>query len=737
MLGRASEMFSTPSTSARRTTVAGPASSHRTTAQALNSRGVRAVETPYVTRFDRPPGCRSAVQDFLAGLLPSQSPPQGQQQEAPDVVVAPPAINNCYLKLLRVFDSKQHDEKFFNKALFGAMAESIKLTASPPPSATAAGDVSPRRMRWLRRLQHTTATPQQQQQQPPPPTTLRSKVLITESMIVLERIVNPSAWGYEFATGLAREVSINPESGGCILGCNARLDHAWVVFCRRVGGTDQDWVVWRALAAVDLKAGRNVSALTRLEGGSVDRGPPSPLLLAGNGPLAQVIMYTLLHVAPGIASLGEELPQAIPFALVACKTRASKTPIEQGWVHGNLVTPSFCGDGYSYSLDAYGPIRLEKGANHSPVAAYLDVMTKGLIVANRFLDRLISDQSLPAPRPISGRELRFGVSTVRAEPPHLPPELFSNVGLVATPVSRYGVEPRPRTAHHPHVRISQGELFQATVNLRALRSALDSPAQNRVFWCRDAHNTPSDDPQTVLIKVSSDSCFDLLIPSGAAYLRHLNEGHWISDGAVREALSRSLLGVYRTPDGNGLVQLLPNLQGGYSSLSPRYLCESANGRSALWRAFAGLVLEVLIPLARADVVHSDVRAGFDVTSNLLYNPADESMRLIDLDSLCTFSRLEKLSDVTDLKNMSALELPDALQSAMGYVLAQVICAAEVWLGRIAHDDVSANATIRRGWSSLRDAAVHPALHVGAIVVAGDVDEALVGVALDHYRAKFD
>jgi hypothetical protein len=212
--------------------------------------------------------------------------------------------------------------------------------------------------------------------------------------------------------------------------------------------------------------------------------------------------------------------------------------------------------------------------------------------------------------------------------------------------------------------------------------------RHRVFWCRDAAHPSSDEeePQTVLFKVSSDSCFNLLIPSGAAYLRHLEEAQWMqhANGAVRGALSRSLWGGSITPDGNGLVQLLPNVQqGNYSGLSPReVLCEDdASGRGALWRAFARLVREVLIPLARwAGVVHADVRAGFDVTSNLLHNPADESMRLIDLDSLCQFSRLERLSDATDVKYILAQELPAPLKSAMGFVLGQVLCAAEVWLG---------------------------------------------------------
>jgi hypothetical protein len=723
-------MASNPSSSASRTFSAGPASNYRTTAHNLASRGVEAVETPYVTRFDRAPECRTAVQDFLAGLpLPPSSMSQRQLQRgarAPGVVAPTTAIvEHCYLTLLKVFDTGYSGEKFFNKALFRAMGECVLQAASPPPSAS---DVSPRHMRWLRKQQAPPRTPST----PPPP---GFQVLVTERMIVFDRIANPSAEGYEFAAGLAREVAFNPEKAGCILRCKAQLDHALVLLVRRAGGTDRDWVVWRALAAVDLKAGENVCALTRSGAGGLGNVNVSaevldPLLVDGNGPLAQVIMYTLAHVLPGIASLGE-CPRAIPFALVACKTRASKARIKQGWVHGNLVTPSLCGGGYSYSLDAYGEVLGEAGANHPPLAAYLDVMTKGLGAANRWLDRLVAGRPLPAPHPVSGRELRFGMLTA---PEDLPlPVLLTDVELVATPVSTYGIEPRARTAH-PQFRIYQGELFQATVSLQALRSASISTARHREFWCR---NTSPSNPESVLIKVSSDSCFDLLIPSGAAFLRHLKERPWDADVAVREALSHSLLGVYLTPDRSGLVQLLPNLQNDYSALSPREWPRENDGWGALWRSFAGLVRDVLIPLAGSDgqVVHADVRAGYDVTSNILCKTEDGSMRLIDLDSLCEFGRLENLPGVTDLKHIVAKRLPDQLKSAMGFVLGQVICTAEVWLERTLHNDVKANATIDRGWRSLT-AVPDPVVAVGAVAEAGGVDEALVAKVLHHYQEKF-
>jgi hypothetical protein len=141
------------------------------------------------------------------------------------------------------------------------------------------------------------------------------------------------------------------------------------------------------------------------------------------------------------------------------------------------------------------------------------------------------------------------------------------------------------------------------------------------------------------------------------------------------------------------------------------------------------------------IVHPDVRIGYDATSNLLFNVTDGAMRLIDLDSLCAFEDLLDLPDVTVEKYLSAKKMPGKLKSAMGFVLGQVVCAAEVLLGRTLHNEVQANATVLR--------ALRPVTNVDnpGVFNADDfdedgafqatVDDALIGAVLERYRDKFD
>ena len=133
---------------------------------------------------------------------------------------------------------------------------------------------------------------------------------------------------------------------------------------------------------------------------------------------------------------------------------------------------------------------------------------------------------------------------------------------------------------------------------------------------------------------------------------------------------------------------------------------------------------VLIPLANDEIVHADIRAGYDVTSNVLYSPTTGTIRMIDLDSLCYYSKLSGLSDVEDERNINADYLPPELDSALGFVLGQVICVAEAWHGKIVDANVKANVMI--------DGVVeaHP-----EIVVGGQVDVAQIETALKHYKNK--
>jgi hypothetical protein len=326
-----------------------------------------------------------------------------------------------------------------------------------------------------------------------------------------------------------------------------------------------------------------------------------------------------------------------------------------------------------------------------------------------------SDQGLPAPpvNPVvlTADELR-DVATCNAESNRS--YLFSFVGSV------------------------RNELFQARVNLDALRSQLGQ--QHRVFWRPDAYPGSK---HPVLIKVSSKSCFHLLIPTHAAYLYSLpkDADTWELREGVRVALSQSLHGVYVTPDRCGLVQLLPDLlRLEYEPLPDGEVLDAA-GWVALWRAFASLVTEVLIPLARAGIVRPDARIGYDATSNVLYNVTDGAMRLIDLDSLCAFEDLLDLPDVTVEKYPSAKKMPGKLKSAMGFVLGQVVCAAEVLLGRTLHNEVQANATVLRALRPVTNADNPGVFYADDFDEDGTfqatVDDALIGAVLERYRGKFD
>jgi hypothetical protein len=296
--------------------------------------------------------------------------------------------------------------------------------------------------------------------------------------------------GYEYAADLAREATLHPESGS-ILEDGARLDHALVVYRKPAGGNDSEFVVWRALAVVDFKVGETECKPAKKEGGTAVDPESLALSRTVNGPLAQVIMYTFALAVPGIAALGE-LPESVPFAVVACRSDPSQS-VEIGWVHGNVVTPEACGELFSFNVDAYGPLHQINDLNDSDdssVAAYLDVMTKGLAVAVRWLERLMeaphglpaASKLLPAPHPTSGRNLRFGLS-LRSGAAAIPgsgvdiTEIHQNATLLGTPVLEYRTK--------DHFRIHQGELFQARVNLDALRSQLGQ--QHRVFWCPDAY----------------------------------------------------------------------------------------------------------------------------------------------------------------------------------------------------------------------------------------------------------
>jgi hypothetical protein len=572
-----------------------PASHHSPTVNNLNSRGIVAVETEYVNGFSTTEGCRKTSKEaFFDRLCPGLREVQ---------------FNASYGALLGVFDQSYSSENKFNEELFEAVGKCIQ----------------------------DLATKKKGQFKFRPPVLGTDKNLIV--LAPKDRLVIGDT---EYAAGLVREKTV-PKDRRTILVDDARLDHAAVMLRRPAtanrNGNMASWNVWVALAVVDFKMqGKGVRGLATNSNGNVEPSALHPLDPESHGPLAQVMMYTAAHALRGAAALGQ-LPESIPFAVVSCrKTGGSNADEDEcNWVHGNLVVPEACGFRYRFNVDAYGNlVEGTKLENHSSLAAYLHVMSHGLKLASEWLAEAFEAkpalQKTPAPHRLSGRSLHFGTD----KPLTRDGETEARLVLVATPVSKYG-----KCGLH----IAQGELFVATVNLQKLRSSVSGP--HKVFWCRDTY----DDKETsVLVKVSSRLCFNLLVPPGNAYLYGSADDVWKLRRTVREVLSRSLYGFYVTPGKHGLVQLLPNLvEQGYVVLRPKdWLFEDT--WSALWDAFAQLVTGTLLPLARYEILHADLRAGYDVTSNVLYNPVAGSMRIIDLDSLCDFQSLDEMNFTRDGRN---------------------------------------------------------------------------------------
>jgi hypothetical protein len=278
-------------------------------------------------------------------------------------------------------------------------------------------------------------------------------------------------------------------------------------------------------------------------------------------------------------------------------------------------------------------------------------------------------------------------------------------------------------------RISQGELLRATLDLRRLKAATAAAGSpNGVFWCRENVSEGEEDEEPeVLIKVTSIPCFNVLVESDIL-VGIGSKG--FATRAIVDILSRSLYGVYVTEGETGLVQILRNLRWqGYRRLRPKSVVQEKGGNwSSLWRAFENFISDTLIPLARADIVHPDIRAGFDETANLLYNSEKASIVMIDLDSLCLYDTWKKipLCEWDKYLNLKILRKSNLeVRLPLDFVCLQVACIAEVWLAEAEHDKVDATSAVLRGRTDylLKDGRTIPR-------------ENKVAAVLDHYRLRF-
>jgi hypothetical protein len=678
-------------------------------------------ESPRDARFADRAACREVVGRFFSLLL------VGDDEE--DGVAA---LNNgsssgstrrpvAWEALEKVFGARHGDETSFGASLLAELGTA--LGAALEPREGGAG-------RWIAEADAD-----------------RAIVIRPDPPVVVTR---EGGRAVELAMGIVRDAAPGTDEGSALEAPSSRLDHAWAIFERVVpassgggleaptasqavaiaspGGENRgrgkakkasgkrrsSWTVRHVLAVVGLKREGAACAPFGFKKGQPKELPvvdEESILTAGNahGPLAQVLLSTLARSLRGRAALGPPLPVQIPTAVLAFRDESAPRAAKRGrshWALAHLAIPEECGGPFSVGVSAFGNAS-DAAFAASSLAVYLHVMTSGMEAATRWLQSVErSPGGPPVPALMSGRSLNFGKGT--------PLKQFApDMTLLATPVMSYGSD---------GYKTSQGELLRATLNLRRLRSL--EPKNGGVFWC--PAKAGGGDEEEVLVKVTSLPCIGTLVDVDGYLFNLGGGGPRPTEEAVVKIISRSLHGVYVTAEETGLVQLLPNLYAqGFEALRPAAVVER-EGWIPLWTAFENFVSETLVPLAQEDIIHPDLRAGYDETANVLYNPRTGSIVMIDLDSLCRL-RSWKMRGRDDKRYLRLLNLRTkgvTVRTALDFVYLQVICFAEVWLAKELQTNVDSHSLIAGRGNLLA-------------TLRSGIDAAKIESLLHGYRPKFE
>jgi hypothetical protein len=290
------------------------------------------------------------------------------------------------------------------------------------------------------------------------------------------------------------------------------------------------------------------------------------------------------------------------------------------WVSGAMQVPQACGDSFYYSVHDSGRFSDsgENGSIEQAVALYIDTIRFGLEAAIKVQEKLALGET-PLAVPSSGQTLMIGNVTL------------NQLQFCASPI------PGAVTSHDPTIAkswtVSQGDLFRGRLNVGEVVQSYDA-----TFFRRGSKQQTK--PSNVLVKVSSTTVHDLFTDLSNPYnaLRLINA---VGGALLVEEIGSVLHAI--VPDVPALVTIMDDLtMDGYNVLKPVKHRERGNLR-VLWAGFQDLAERVLLPMAKLDIIHTDIRPGSDKTSNILCKfETDEgglskaTLKLIDYESLVLY-----------------------------------------------------------------------------------------------------
>jgi len=256
------------------------------------------------------------------------------------------------------------------------------------------------------------------------------------------------------------------------------------------------------------------------------------------------------------------------------------------YVQGELHVPKSFGAPFEFSILRGGTFDEIKQA----AASYVKILLHGALLAEKIKT---TKNYYPSAMLCSCQHKMNGWS-------------IDNCNLIASPIlneNRFSVI----------TRVHQGELFRVVLSRQFLMDNCDF----RIWVAREVAGASDLTNYHVVIKVSSLTVHKTLV------LPYVTENAFLRSTDV-SALEESVLCLWR-PSPISLVTVMRDLSVmGFYSLKP-YLCVDF---AALWSGFCDLVERVLLPLALKNVVHCDIRPGWDQTYNIMMNWTAEGTLLL-------------------------------------------------------------------------------------------------------------
>jgi hypothetical protein len=304
----------------------------------------------------------------------------------------------------------------------------------------------------------------------------------------------------------------------------------------------------------------------------------------------------------------------------------------------------------------------------------------------------------------TGLEHAFAISKNRMKlNALLPPLSLCSLSLLESNVDATLVAssiPNANRFQGSRIKVYQGELF-----------SLVSPTKDDFHSLSDMHWFDDAKPNDILnkkclVKVSFVGFHNTFVrrekcSSGLDALHRVCDKE--KNATLKQELAKVLLG-YHCSGSMFLTMVMKDLRDeGFVALDHQKF-RSDGKIPELWSAFSFLVKSLLLPMAKHDVVHADLRSTSQKTYNVLCRVCSANeieLRLIDFDSITCFKWLSDadLPDQETSVNWSALSYSDMNKgerdvSAFLYLFWQVLWIAYTWHPRIASAESDASSKER-------------------------------------------